>query len=281
VKLKEGTPDWIRALESDSGKDRIMAMLEIEPTLGADVRGIYRETGVVPERAETILNDLAASGDILRSPGAKGFGYWTANYLIRCERQALERLRDLLEKARPHASIEKGALARAMGQFGPEEFLHWVLDRLEAQEKIRVNGGRVSLIGFEVTLSEAEHRDQDKLIEIFKRAGFKPPPFEEALASAGLARVKGEPLFKHALETGRLVAINHQWTLHQDVYARLLEQLRETLQTGGGLSVSQIKDLIGASRKYAIPICEHLDRVGYTRREGDLRYLGEKLKALG
>ena len=38
-----------------------------------------------------------------------------------------------------------------------------------------------------------------------------------------------------------------------------------------GLSVSQIRDLLGTTRKFAVPICEHLDRVGFTRREGDLR----------
>ena len=42
---------------------------------------------------------------------------------------------------------------------------------------------------------------------------------------------------------------------------------------GPGLTVAEIRDLLGTTRKYAVPLCEYLDRVGVTRREGDLRVL--------
>ncbi len=32
---------------------------------------------------------------------------------------------------------------------------------------------------------------------------------------------------------------------------------------------------IGTTRKYAMPIGEYLDRIGLTRREGDVRKLGQ------
>jgi selenocysteine-specific elongation factor len=37
--------------------------------------------------------------------------------------------------------------------------------------------------------------------------------------------------------------------------------------------VAEIRDLLGTSRKFAVPICEYLDRIRLTRREGDLRVL--------
>ena len=37
--------------------------------------------------------------------------------------------------------------------------------------------------------------------------------------------------------------------------------------------MAEIRDLLGTTRKYAVPLCEYLDRVGVTRREGDLRFL--------
>ena len=39
---------------------------------------------------------------------------------------------------------------------------------------------------------------------------------------------------------------------------------------------AEIRDLLGTSRKYALPICEHLDRVGVTKRVGDVRVPGAK-----
>jgi selenocysteine-specific elongation factor len=46
------------------------------------------------------------------------------------------------------------------------------------------------------------------------------------------------------------------------------------LQSGQGATVAEIRDLLGTTRKYAVPLCEYLDRIGVTRREGDLRFLG-------
>jgi selenocysteine-specific elongation factor len=45
------------------------------------------------------------------------------------------------------------------------------------------------------------------------------------------------------------------------------------LKNGKGLTVAEIRDLLQTSRKYAVPFCEHLDKIGTTRRDGDLRFL--------
>jgi selenocysteine-specific elongation factor len=39
------------------------------------------------------------------------------------------------------------------------------------------------------------------------------------------------------------------------------------------MTLSQIRETLGTTRKYAVPLCEYLDREGFTRREGDLRVL--------
>ena len=52
-------------------------------------------------------------------------------------------------------------------------------------------------------------------------------------------------------------------------------QLQRELANGKRLTVSEIRDLLATSRKFAVPICEYLDRIGFTRRDGDLRSLRE------
>ena len=39
-----------------------------------------------------------------------------------------------------------------------------------------------------------------------------------------------------------------------------------------GITVSALRERLGTSRKYAVPLAEHLDRTGVTRRSGDLRF---------
>ena len=60
--------------------------------------------------------------------------------------------------------------------------------------------------------------------------------------------------------------------------------LAEKLGSGAGATMSEIRDLMGTTRKFAVPICEYLDQVGVTRRDGDLRFLAaseEKSAAQG
>jgi selenocysteine-specific elongation factor len=63
--------------------------------------------------------------------------------------------------------------------------------------------------------------------------------------------------------------------LHADTDAEMRRRVAERLRGGPGATVAEIRDLLGTTRKYAVPICEYLDRVGLTRREGDLRVLAE------
>ena len=61
--------------------------------------------------------------------------------------------------------------------------------------------------------------------------------------------------------------------LHADVERELRRKLQEALEQGPGMTLSEIRELLQTTRKYAVPICEYLDRIGFTERAGDLRRL--------
>jgi selenocysteine-specific elongation factor len=50
----------------------------------------------------------------------------------------------------------------------------------------------------------------------------------------------------------------------------LLDRLK---QRGSTISVPEFKDMLGVSRKWAIPLLEHFDEIKLTRRVGDERAL--------
>jgi selenocysteine-specific elongation factor len=56
-----------------------------------------------------------------------------------------------------------------------------------------------------------------------------------------------------------------------DVVARLLESEPE------GFTVSEARQALGVSRKYALPLLTHFDATGITRRHGDRRVAGARL----
>jgi selenocysteine-specific elongation factor len=50
--------------------------------------------------------------------------------------------------------------------------------------------------------------------------------------------------------------------------------VRAHITDNGPVTVAEIRDLLGTTRKYAVPLSEWLDATGATRRDGDLRALG-------
>jgi selenocysteine-specific elongation factor len=55
---------------------------------------------------------------------------------------------------------------------------------------------------------------------------------------------------------------------------RAREFVRDYLTTHDTITVGDVRDLLGSSRKYVVPLLEHFDREGLTRRRGDVRIPG-------
>lgn len=277
IDIKSPVPSWLESMAGGDARARVLAALEIDPELGGNLRGLYRETGVVPEEAETILTDLANDGNILRQPGTKNVGFWTREFVEEKKTLILRKLEAMLKAERPKTRLSRGAVLKASVGPKSEDLFAWLIGRLEAEGKVSAWPGEIGLVGYEVRLGEAEQADYDTILGAYERAGLTPEPAMRMIAKAGLGEEKGKPLLAFAADCGDLVEINADFILHRKHHERLLALLREKLSGGEGLTVSQIKLLFDVTRKYAIPLCEHLDRSGYTKREGDLRTAGKKL----
>jgi selenocysteine-specific elongation factor len=55
-----------------------------------------------------------------------------------------------------------------------------------------------------------------------------------------------------------------------------IEAMKATLSTLPTFTASQAREALGTTRKYIIPFLEHLDSVGFTRRQGDVRALAPR-----
>src|SRR5437867_3592261 len=108
---------------------------------------------------------------------------------------------------------------------------------------------------------------------LWRRAGAWPPSPEEALGRAGVSGGDQHELFHFLLEGKRLVRVKESLYFHaaalDAIQDKVIALLRERKEIGPG----DIKDLLGISRKYAIPLLEHLDTRRVTVRVGEKRVL--------
>ena len=139
-------------------------------------------------------------------------------------------------------------------------------------------GGRVRAGSGERELSEKDTAALEKLEARIREGGFAFAAKADLLAL--VPDEKRLMSYLHILgEQGSVIRVSSDGYMIADSYRRLLDAVHGRLVPDGAVSIGDFKDLFGFSRKFAVPILEHLDREGFTRREGDVRKAGPKLKA--
>jgi selenocysteine-specific elongation factor len=126
-----------------------------------------------------------------------------------------------------------------------------------------------------VELSAEDKERSNSLEAIFRRAGLAAPALADAFSQAGLnsSPQHGRKILQLLLDAGTLVKVHGDMFFHREAIDSLVQQLRAYASSRADrmIDVAAFKELTGISRKYAIPLLEHLDRQRVTRREGDRR----------
>ncbi len=151
-----------------------------------------------------------------------------------------------------------------------------LFDYFAGNTTFKTLGQFVCLPAFAPSLTGADERLMATMIQEIKAGGFQPPLLDGLSVSAQADRKRWERLATLAVALGQIVKVDAKIYLHTDVERQLREKLTDIIGELGGVTVSQVREALDSSRKYVVPFLEYLDRVGFTRREGDLRVLGEE-----
>ena len=150
----------------------------------------------------------------------------------------------------------------------------FVLNDLKAAGALAVTGDEVHRANRAVELSREEAEAKAALEKEFADAKLAPPTLEAARAKLKVPAAKSEKLAQMLLREKILVRIAPDLVVHESALKHL-KSLVAAYKTkhGDRLSVAAFKELTGATRKYAVPLLEHLDRERVTKRVGDERVI--------
>ena len=103
-----------------------------------------------------------------------------------------------------------------------------------------------------------------------RAAGFEPPP-DADLDPAALTELR---------DAGRVVRVARSLHYHADTLAELRERVISLAQHhGGSITLAQLRDELGTSRKFAQALLEHLDSERVTIRRGDEHVLRRRAQS--
>jgi len=118
---------------------------------------------------------------------------------------------------------------------------------------------------FEVTLADSQSKHVDQLLEKFSANPFSPPTVKECIADIG------EDIYNTLIDFGKLIPVSNDIVFRWKDYDSLITQVRVFLDRNETITVAQMRDNFDTSRRYVLAFLEHLDAVGITVRDGDVR----------
>jgi selenocysteine-specific elongation factor len=153
----------------------------------------------------------------------------------------------------------------------PEAFGGW-LAAAAAEGFLAVDAETVRRPDHAPTLDADRRAAARAVVDAFRQAPFTPPALSDATQRLG------REVVAFVLARGDLVQVAPDVALEREAYSRVLEVLAAALENGGTITVADLRDALGTSRKYALAIFEHTDRERITRRVGDARVAGIALR---
>lgn len=147
-----------------------------------------------------------------------------------------------------------------------------VLAQTVAENRAVASDGLISHPQAGASARKLEEQNADALMSILANAGAKPPTVTELFEQANLAPKQGYKALGLLEKQGRAVKVNAEFYFGTEALSAL-EQAVRTKLSAGPANAADLKDAMGTSRKYAIPLLEYFDNAGVTRRGGDMREL--------
>ncbi|MEP7045902.1 MAG: SelB C-terminal domain-containing protein, partial [Ilumatobacteraceae bacterium] len=231
----------------ESGRDETVGggeVLDVGPVLPASKASPNRSVDrVVAEHGWIDAGDLEALTGERREPSI-GQAVVSAEWLATTRRNVLVRI-------------------EAAGDMG--------LEIAELDDRQRIVAGMLDDVEIEAGRARLGHLedplDNHPYVAALLTAGVSPP------APDGVDRVELRELLRRKMVAERDGVYFHPATIDRVAVAAARLLARDP----AGFTVAQLRDELGISRKFALPLVNELDARGVTRRRGDLRMAGPRL----
>jgi selenocysteine-specific elongation factor len=248
--------------------ERIRAMVRDAGVRGLACDALAVRAGARPSEVAELVRALPGSPELI-----------DGTLFDRAAVEDLEkRIIGLLSAQHERAPLEEGLSLQSLRSAlkAAPSLTDVVLGRLVRANVLAVERGIVQRYGQTVRLTAAQDVALDEIARVVTQAGREPPSVGELAASglgqsaeavASLLRLLERRGVTQQVETDRYYSVA--------TISGLTQALRSGMAPGRAYSPAELREFLGVSRKYLIPLLEYFDRIGVTERRAAGRVLVE------
>jgi selenocysteine-specific elongation factor len=273
---RRGDPQLARDLDALAHRDPetdVWVRVVRSGLAGTPTAGMQRLTGLRREALAALADRLVAAGRLERS--ADGSLLLAPDAARDLERRVVAALARRQREDPLAPGVARGVMAGAVPDNVPAPALELALARLVAAGRVATGpaGLRLATPPQDAALADADRAVADAVRAGARSAGLRPPTLDEWAARLGRSRQQLRPLLAHLEREGALVRAPGDLWFDRAAVDALRERILAALRESGGLETPAYKQLIGTTRKHAVPLMELFDSERTTLRVGNRRVL--------
>ncbi len=256
---EKGTPDELVAEAVGRG-----GLTPVQP------QTVTMQLGMPLEEVRALLPELIERGVLV---GLDGEAVLHRHRLDAAANQLLGALSEYHAAQPMRSGMSREELRSRLSRQMDSKGFNLILGRLEMEARVVSEGGRVRMAEHEPQFTPEQRRIADALEAGLLADPFNAPFYEEIRAAANLPQKPAGEVWDALIDNGVVVRISADVFLHRKAVETAVERVRAYLAENKQITAAQFRDMVGTSRKYAVPLMEYLDAMRVTRRVGDAREL--------
>jgi selenocysteine-specific elongation factor len=248
----------------EGGTDRDILIKSIEASEPAEFQDLANRANLETATVRSELKDMTAE-NLAVVLGKKVIGPGVIIFTASGWSALADRAQAFLDDYHRQFPLRQGApkeelrsrLGMTQGVFGH------VLPRLQEDGVLVEEGPAVRRIEHVRRLSDEQQTEVDRYLGLLRSNPYSPPtdsPVDPEVLSL-------------LADRGRVVKVSESVVFDADAYQEMVVQIKGRIEERGEITVADVRDMFGASRKYSLALLDHMDKQRITRRVGDSRIL--------
>ncbi|MBN1541842.1 selenocysteine-specific translation elongation factor [candidate division KSB1 bacterium] len=265
--------------------ERLEALMDPEPQESCELfllRSEDRElgfdhlqklTGFPSTLLHSVLDSLINDGQVLKfDSGAKSL-YYHQRHVERMQQRIVTELDAFHHREPLRPGMSKAEVKKKTAPEMNSRVFDSLLNRCVETGDVEIRTAGIKLARHVIRLSAAEEEWAQHIERLLADSLFSPPSEKEIAAALGQPVEAMVRLVGALQELGRVVRAEGQLIFSRQAVEKAEKLLLDHAAGSKEISVSEFRDSLGTTRKYALALLAYFDDVGRTERVGEIRQI--------
>jgi len=248
--------------------EKIVFWIENSLTNGIRLSNIISKTGINKEK---VLYHLSKNPNI-KIISSKDELLISQKKYLECQEMIFNKIKEYQIQNPFEKGIQKAKLKSMYFEEMPNDLFASIISNLLVEHKIESLEDYLFIPNFYPELSQQEKAILNFITKEYSNSSFTPPSWKDIELKIS-DKILANKILQHLINKNEIVKIADDLFYHKSVIEMIQEKLINYFSKNKELEINQFKNMFQLSRKYAIPLLEYFDKIGFTIRVENKRKL--------